>query len=377
MKKFLSALILSFSLASSANAADTYKLDPSHTNVVWFANHFGFSNPSGKFTNVEGTLTLDEQNPSQSKVEVVVKIDSLITGVEKLDAHLKSDNFFNVEKFTTAKFISTKVTQTARNIAKVDGNLTLLGVTKPITLNVRLNKIGISPVTQKKTAGFSVIGSIKRSDFGMNFGIPGISDEVKLNIESEANIIEGSVVDAKSNQPSAQNNINAWKVNNEKSKIEFKATQDNSSVTGSFKKFSGKINFDNVQLNNSKVEFEVDTTSLDSSFANAIETIKSTAWLASAQFPKATFSSTNFVKLTFKDYVISGNLTIKGKTIPIKINFSFDGSENDYRNADLSVTARGSFVVKRSDFMVGDADPSKANGVKDEVTITFVIHANK
>ncbi len=376
MKKLISIIITAFSLLNSANAADDYKIDSNHTSIVWFANHFGFSSPSGKFSQVEGTLTLDEQNPYQSKVEVTVKTDSIITGIAKLDEHLKSDSFFNVTKFPTAKFVSTKITQTARNISKVDGNLTLLGVTKPVSLNARLNKIGTNAVNQKKTAGFSLVGTIKRSDFGMNFGIPGISDEVKINIESEANIIEESKTENKNTDKNSSNN-NAWKVDDKKSKIEFKATQNSSNVLGSFKKFSGKINFDIVQINNSKVEFEVDTSSIDTSFAEAIETIKSTAWLASTQFPKATFSSTSFIKLTFKDYIMSGNLTIKGKTIPVKINFSFDGSENDYRNSDLSVTARGSFVIKRSDFMVGEKDPIKANGIKDDVAINFVIHATK
>lgn len=377
MKKLLFSVLLFLLSTNFANAAKTYKLDQNHTNIIWSANHFGFSSPSGKFTDVEGTIVLDEQSPSQSKVEIAIKTASIATGIEKFDNHLKSADFFNIAKFSTAKFISTEINQTAKNIAKVKGNLTLLGITKPVTLNVRLNKIGLNPISQKQTVGFSALATIKRSEFGMNFGIPGISDEVKLTIETEAVLVENANAEEQKNTEKNTNNANSWIVNNEKSKIEFKVDQDNSAVSGSFKKFSGKINFDPNKLDSSKVEFEVDTTSVDTSFASAIDTIKSAAWLASSQFPKAKFSSTNFIKLTFKDYIMSGNLTIKGKTIPVKINFSFDSNENDFRNSDLSATARGSFVIKRSDFMVGDSDITKANGVKDEVTLSFVINATK
>ncbi len=185
LAKTLTISALAFS-AYSASAADKYVLDPTHTNITWQANHFGFSNPSGKFAKVEGTLLLDEAKPENSKVNVTVSVGSIITGLEKFDTHLKSKDFFNVDKFPNATFISDKVEVTGKDTAKVHGKLTMLGVTKPEILDVKLNKIGENPISKKKTAGFSASTTIKRSEYGMNYGIPGVSDEVKLMIESEA-----------------------------------------------------------------------------------------------------------------------------------------------------------------------------------------------
>lgn len=189
MKKLLALSLVSALFAFSSNAAESYKFDPHHTSVVWTAGHFGFSNPNGKFSEIEGDLTLDEKNPAKSEVKVVIKMANLFTGYNNFDNHLKSDDFFNVEKFATATFNSTKVTITGKNTAKVVGDLTLLGVTKPVTLNVKLNKIDVSPISQKKTAGFSASAVIKRSEFGINYAVPGVTDAVKLTIEAEAAVV--------------------------------------------------------------------------------------------------------------------------------------------------------------------------------------------
>jgi polyisoprenoid-binding protein YceI len=190
MKKILTTIATLALLTSAANAAETYKFDPNHTTVNWSANHFGFSNPSGKFTAVDGSLTLDEKNPQKSAVEVTIKIESLNTGLPKFDKHLKSVDFFDAEKFPTAKFVSTSVTLVGKKSAKVKGDLTLHGVTKPVTLEVKLNKIGVNPLSQKQTAGFSATTIIKRSDFGIDYAIPGVADEIKLNIEAESSPAE-------------------------------------------------------------------------------------------------------------------------------------------------------------------------------------------
>ena len=170
-----------------AIAADTYTLDPTHTSVVWSLNHFGFSNPWGKFAMITGTLSLDEKNPTVSSVNATIPLDNFLTGIPKLDEHLAGDQFFDTKTYPTATFASTKVTQTGKQTAKVEGNLTLHGVTKPVTLNVTLNKIGEN-MMHKKTAGFSATATLKRSDFGMTTYLPMLGDEVKLYIESEANL---------------------------------------------------------------------------------------------------------------------------------------------------------------------------------------------
>jgi len=169
-------------------APENYTLDPNHTNITWSANHFGFSNPSGKFTSVQGTLVLDEAKPENSKVNVTITLAGELSGVPKLDEHLKSDAFFDTAKFPSATFFSDKVVVTGQNTAKVYGSLTLHGVSKPVVLDVILNKIGDHPMLHKKTAGFSATTVIKRSDFGINYAIPNVSDDVKITIESEANL---------------------------------------------------------------------------------------------------------------------------------------------------------------------------------------------
>lgn len=175
-------------LAFSAQAAETYKLDASHTAITWHVNHFGFSTPSGKFMSVDGEVTLDEANPAASSVKVTVDISGINSGVTKLDEHLKASDFFDVAKFPTATFVSKKVEPTGKDTAKVEGDLTLRGVTKPVVLDVKLNKIGEN-MFKLKTAGFTASTTIKRSEFGMTTYVPNLGDDVKIDIESEANIL--------------------------------------------------------------------------------------------------------------------------------------------------------------------------------------------
>ena len=191
LKSSLRGLVLATAcatcLAVSAQAAETYTLDASHTAVTFHINHFGFSNPSGKFMNVEGSVTLDEKDPAKSSVEVTIPVAKLETGVPKLNEHLMTKDFFDVATYPTAIFKSDKVEVTGASTAKVTGNLTLHGVTKPVTLDVTLNKIGEN-MMKKKTAGFSATATLKRSDFGITTYIPNLGDDVKLDIESEANL---------------------------------------------------------------------------------------------------------------------------------------------------------------------------------------------
>lgn len=168
-----------------AYGAETYTLDPAHTYVQWSISHLGFSNQTGKWM-AEGTLMLDEAKPQNSKVNVKINIASLITGDDKLNKHLMSEEFFNVNQFPTATFVSDNVTLTSKNTAKVQGMLTLHGVTKPVMLNVMLNKKGTHPMSKKMAMGFSATATIKRSDFGMTSFLPGLGDQVKLTIEAEA-----------------------------------------------------------------------------------------------------------------------------------------------------------------------------------------------
>ncbi len=187
--KLLSAAIFSAFLASQSASAEPvkYQLESNHAFVVWTASHFGYSDQMGKFPDVTGEIIFDEKKMSESSVDATIKIDSLVTGSDKFDAHLKSADFFDVKKFPTARFVSKKVTAAGKNKAKVEGDLTLHGVTKPVVLDVKINKKGTSIVTQKETVGFSATAKINRSEFGIDYAVPGVSDEVKLVIEVEAN----------------------------------------------------------------------------------------------------------------------------------------------------------------------------------------------
>jgi polyisoprenoid-binding protein YceI len=373
-------LLLLFSLvifSISAQAADTYKFDPNHTNINWSANHFGFSSPSGKFTESSGILVLDELNPSRSKVEFTVRTSSILTGILNFDNHLKGENFLNTTKFPLATFISANVQIRGGNMAQVHGDLTILGKTQPASFEVRLNKIDISPISQIKTAGFSVKGTIKRSDFGMNFGIPGISDDVHINIEAEATLSQKNS-DAPSNRSSnssnngSSQNSGSWKIIQDQSKIEFIADQNNSTINGSFKKFDGTINFDPKNLGASKVNIKVDTNSVGISFTESAAILKSDSWLSSTKFPEATFTSNNFIKIN-DTYTSFGTMTIKGRSTPVTVNFDLQ----EYSESLGTATAVGHFKMNRSSFGIGDIDPRKANDIKDEITINFTIKAEK
>lgn len=189
MKHFIKKIFLAMAAIAIATplfaATETYTLDPGHTYVLWHISHFGFSNPSGKWM-AQGTLVADEAKPETSKLNVTIQVADIDTGIAKLDEHLKGKDFFDTETYPTATFVSKKVTMTGKDTAKVQGILTMHGVSKPVTLDVKLNKIGVSPITNKKTAGFTATAKLKRSDFGITTYLPGLGDDVKLDIEAEA-----------------------------------------------------------------------------------------------------------------------------------------------------------------------------------------------
>ena len=188
LKPALVAAALVLGLATQASAADTYQLDGRHTSVTFQYTHFGYSHPTGKFSNAVGSVTLDDSAPEKSSVEVSFAIDGINTGVDSLDADLKSANFFDAAQFPTATFKSTKVEPTSATTAKVTGDLTLHGITRPLTLDVTLNKEGEHPMSHLKTAGFTAKGSLLRSDFGIGKLVPMVSDRIDLYIEAEAKV---------------------------------------------------------------------------------------------------------------------------------------------------------------------------------------------
>lgn len=181
------ALAAAVALASTSAFAGTYTLDPTHTQVIFEWNHMGFSNPEGQFRKVEGSLDYDQADPTKSSVNVTIALDSVNTNVEKLDGHLQKDEFFDSAKFPTATFKSTKVEKGAgADKLKVTGDLTLHGVTKPIVLDVTINKVGEHPMRKAPAVGFDATGVVKRSEFGITKYVPMVSDDIKIHITSEA-----------------------------------------------------------------------------------------------------------------------------------------------------------------------------------------------
>lgn len=184
MRKTPLALALAFA-ATSAFAAERYEFDPNHRNVRFTFNHFGFSNISGSFEQVDGHVMLDTTDLTKSSVEVKIPVASVHTGVPKFDEHLKSADFFEAAKYPDITFRSTGVAAAGEGKLAVTGDLTMHGVTKPVTLDVTVNKIGEHPMAKTPWAGFDAATTIKRTDFGLGLYAPNVSDDVKIAISVE------------------------------------------------------------------------------------------------------------------------------------------------------------------------------------------------
>jgi polyisoprenoid-binding protein YceI len=183
-------------------ASGTYKLDPSHTDVLVQWNHMGFSNPTAHFGNADGTLVYDAADVSKSTVEVTLPLSGLNSFTAKFDEHLRSADFFDAAKFPTATFKSTKVEAAGTNKLTVTGDLTIKGVTKPVVLDVTVNGAGEHPMMKVPSVGFDATTTLKRSDFGVGAYAPAVSDEVKVRITTEAS--QAKAEEAKAEEAKAQ-----------------------------------------------------------------------------------------------------------------------------------------------------------------------------
>jgi len=173
--------------ASFPAAATTYTLESNYTQGVFRWNHLGFSSPAAQFDQGEGTLEFDQAEPTKSAVSVVIPLATLHTGVPDLDDDFRSTDFFDTPRFPTASFRSTKVEKgNAPDRLKVTGELSLHGVTKPVTLDVRIVKVGTNPRTSLPTVGFDATTILKRSDFGLGKYVPQVSDEIEMHIICQA-----------------------------------------------------------------------------------------------------------------------------------------------------------------------------------------------
>ncbi len=191
MNRYLLAGLLALTVvcgasgARPARAAETFAVDPVHSSIVFSIGHAGVGMVFGRFNEFTGAVSIDQDNPADSSVQYTVSAASIDTAVADRDTHLRSADFFDAEQFPEITFTSTNVEQLTETTYQVTGDLTLRGVTKSVTAEVAFNGI-VADERRGEVAGFSTTLAIKRSDFGMTFGIGGIADDVTLYITAEA-----------------------------------------------------------------------------------------------------------------------------------------------------------------------------------------------
>jgi polyisoprenoid-binding protein YceI len=183
-------LIAAAGTALSANSLASgviYGLEKSHADLLFSINHSGFSEKHGAFRDFDATLQYDPAHVEQSRVTVTVKSASIDTALAKRDDDLRGTQFLDVAKFPEITFVSTHVTPGPAGTLVIEGDLTLHGTTRAITLTGRLNKFAPNPFDKKPTLGYSATGSIRRSDFGILTLLPIIGDDISITIDAEFN----------------------------------------------------------------------------------------------------------------------------------------------------------------------------------------------
>ena len=176
-------------ITASAQAAGpvAYRIDPTHAQARITWNHMGLSRPGATFETLEGVIRIDAANPANSSVSVTIPVSGADTGVPALDAMFQGADFFDAERHPNITFVSREVRFTGLgNRFEVDGDLTVRGVTRPVTLDAVLNGSGPNPMTGAPSVGFSASTTLKRSDFGLGVALPMVGDEIDVQITVEA-----------------------------------------------------------------------------------------------------------------------------------------------------------------------------------------------
>lgn len=194
----LSVVLAAFS-GFAAAAPVSYRIDADHTDVIASWSHLGFSNPVAHFGQVDGTIIYDAANVGASSVEVTIPLAGLDSHVAALDRHLRSAELFDAGKYPVIAFKSRRVEAVGKGRLRVTGDLTVKGVTRTAVLDVTLNKVGEHPMAKRQAIGFDAATSLKRSDFGIAYAVPAVSDEVRIRITTEAMVpkAEGDVLPAR------------------------------------------------------------------------------------------------------------------------------------------------------------------------------------
>lgn len=185
MRISLLSLFLGAGLLAQAAQADSYTLDARHTFPVFEVSHYGFSLQRGRFTKVTGKLELDTV-ARKGSVDASIEAASIDMGFEDWNKHMRGERFFQADKFPSVRFVARDFNYDPQQPTPVGGELTLLGVTRPVVLKVSQWRCAKHPILPRELCGADLETSIKRSDFGMNYGLPGIGDDVRIVIPVEA-----------------------------------------------------------------------------------------------------------------------------------------------------------------------------------------------
>jgi polyisoprenoid-binding protein YceI len=184
--KIVASLLVSSLLATAASAApETYAIDTTHTYARFSYSHLGFSTQLSRFDKTSGTITYDAAAHTGS-VDVVIDTTTVDSGYSTFNEHLRGADFLDTTTFPTATFKSTAVKFSGDKLVAVEGNLTIKGITKPVTLTVTSFQAARNPIMQKDEVGANATVSIKRTDFNAGKYVPAVSDDVELSIAVEA-----------------------------------------------------------------------------------------------------------------------------------------------------------------------------------------------
>lgn len=183
--KLVPALAAVLAILPATAEVETYTVDPHHTFPTYEVGHMGYSMQRGRFNKTSGKITLDTA-AKKGSADIAMETASVSTGVDKLDEHLRSDDFLNAAKNPQITFKSSSFAFDGERVKSATGDLTLNGVTRPVTFTANVFQCGMHPMIKKKQCGADLQATIKRSDFGMKYGLPLLADDVTLHIPVEA-----------------------------------------------------------------------------------------------------------------------------------------------------------------------------------------------
>ena len=190
LKRTLLAALLAAATATAFADPVTYQLDPAHTNVVASWNHLGFSNPVMHFGDAEGTLVYDAEDVGASSVTVTLPVAGLDGFTDAFNQHLLSAELFDAAQYPEITFTSTRVEAAGKGKLKVTGDLTIKGVTREVVLDATLNGAGPHPMAGREAIGFDATATVKRSEFGLGYAVPAVSDRLVLRVTTEGVVLE-------------------------------------------------------------------------------------------------------------------------------------------------------------------------------------------